>query len=43
MGDHGIKWGGKNLLDLHYTDDLSIQDENASKMNEHLEVLSVQC
>ena len=28
MGDHGIKWGGKNLLDLDYADDLSILDQN---------------
>ena len=21
MGDHGIEWGGKTLLDLDYTDD----------------------
>ena len=27
MGDHGIKWGGKTLLDLDYADDLSILDE----------------
>ena len=24
MGDHGIKWRGKTLLDLDYADDLSI-------------------
>jgi hypothetical protein len=34
MGGHGIKWGEKNLLDLDYADDLSILDENVSKMNE---------
>ena len=34
MGDHGIKWGGKTLLDVDYTDDLSILDESVSKMNE---------
>ena len=39
MGDHGIKWGGKTLLDLDYADDLSILDESVSKMNELLEVL----
>ena len=37
IGDHGIKWGGKTLLD--YADDLSILDEIVSKMNEFLEVL----
>jgi hypothetical protein len=42
MGDHGMKWGGKSLLDLYYTDDLSILDESVSKMNEVLEVLRVQ-
>ena len=41
-GDHGIKWGGKTLLDLYYADDLSILDESVSKMNEVLEVLRVQ-
>ena len=40
--DHGIKWGGKTLLDLDYADDLSILDESVSKMNEFLEVLRVQ-
>ena len=39
IGDHGIKWGGKTLLDLDYADDLSILDESVSKMNEFLEVL----
>ena len=42
MGDHGIKCGGKTLLDLDYVDDLSFLDESESKMNEHLEVLLVQ-
>jgi hypothetical protein len=44
MGDHGIKWGGKSLLDffLDYADDLSILDESVSKMNKVLEVLRVQ-
>ena len=42
MGDHGIKWGGKNLLDLDYSDDLSILEQNVSKMNGLLEVLRVQ-
>ena len=41
-GHHGIKWAGKTLLDLNYTDDLSILDESLSKMNELLEVLRVQ-
>ena len=34
IGDHGIKWGGKTLLDLDYADGLSILDESVSKMNE---------
>ena len=42
MGDHGIKWGGKTLLDLDYADVLSILDKSVSKMNELLEVLRVQ-
>ena len=42
MGDHGIKWRGKTLLDLHYADDLSILDESVSKMKELLEFLRVQ-
>ena len=33
IGDHGIKWEGKTLLDLDYADDLSILDESVSKMN----------
>ena len=33
MGDHRIKWGGNNFLDLHFADDLSILDETVSKMN----------
>ena len=39
MGEHGVKWGGKTFLDLHYADDLMILDESVSKMNELLEVL----
>ena len=39
IGDHGIKWGGKTLLDLDYADDLSILDENVNTMNKLLEVL----
>ena len=42
MGDHGIKWGGKTLLDIDYADDLCILDESVSKMNELLEFLRVQ-
>ena len=42
MGDPGIKWGGKTLLDSNYTDNLSILDESASKMNELLGVLRIQ-
>ena len=41
MGEHGIKWGGKTLLDLDYADCLSILDESVSKLNELLEVLRV--
>ena len=33
IGDHGIKWGGKTLLDLDYADDLSILDESVTNMN----------
>ena len=42
MGDHGIKQGGKNLLDLDYVDDLSILDETMTKMYDLLEVLLFQ-
>ena len=42
MGDHGIKWEGKTLLNFDYADDLSIIDESVSKMNEFLKVLRVQ-
>ena len=42
MGDHGIKWGGKPLLDLDYADDLSMLDESVNEINELLEVLRVQ-
>ena len=42
IGDHIIKWGGKNLLDLDYAYDLSILDKNVSKINKFLEVLQVQ-
>ena len=42
MGNQGIKWGEKTLLNLDYADDLSILDESVSKMNEVLEVSRVQ-
>ena len=42
IGDHGINWGAKTLLDLDYADNLSILDESVSKMNEILKVLRVQ-
>ena len=42
MGEHGIKWGIKTLLQLNYADDLRILDGNFSKMNKLLEVLRVQ-
>jgi len=42
MRDHGIKWGGKTLLDQDYAGDLRIVDGSVSKMNELLEVLQVQ-
>ena len=41
MGDHGIKWGGKTSLVSDYADDLSILDENMSKMNKLFEVLRI--
>ena len=40
MGEHGIKWGRKTILDLDCPNDLSILD--FGKMNELLEVLRVQ-
>ena len=42
IGDHGIKRGGKTLLDLDYGDDLGILDDSVSKMKEFLEFLRVQ-
>ena len=42
VGEHGIKWGSKTLLDLDYADDLSILDENVRKMVDFLEVLRAQ-
>ena len=42
MGEHGIKWGRKTFQDFDYADDLSIQDESVSKMNNLSEVLRVQ-
>ena len=42
IGGHGIKWGGKILLDLDYADDLSILAESVGKINELLEGLRVQ-
>ena len=36
-GNHRIKWGGKTLLDLDYSEDLSILDECVSKINEFLD------
>ena len=41
-GDHGTKWGGNTLLDLDYTNDLTILGESVSKMNELLEPFRVQ-
>ena len=31
IGDHGLKRGGKTLLDLNYADGLSILDESVRK------------
>ena len=42
MGDHGIKWENKTLLDFDYADDLSILDENVGQMKELLKVLRVE-
>ena len=36
-GEHGISWESNTLLFLGYADDLSILDENGSKMNAFLE------
>ena len=38
MGDHGIKLGGKILLDLDYANDLSILNESVGRMNEFLKL-----
>ena len=32
-GDHGIRWGGKTILDFNYADDLTILDESGLKIN----------
>jgi len=42
VGEHGIKWRSKTLLDLHHVDDLSFLDENVCKINELSEVLQLQ-
>ena len=42
VGDCGIKWAGKILINLDFVDDFNILDESASKMNEILEALRVQ-
>ena len=42
MGEYEMKWRSKTSLDLNYADDLSILDENASKIDELLNVLCVQ-
>ena len=42
LREHGIKWGGKTLLDFDYADDPNILDENVSKKNELLQVLRAQ-
>ena len=39
--EHGVKWESKTLVVLKHADDLSILNENVSKMNELLEVLRV--
>ena len=41
MGEQEIHWGSKTLLRLNYADDLSILDENATKMNEFMKVQRV--
>jgi len=38
MREHRIKCGSRSLLDLGYTDDMTILDENARKINEFLEI-----
>ena len=40
--DHGIKWGGKNLLHFDHAGDLSILDECLSMMNQLSKVLQVE-
>jgi hypothetical protein len=41
MGEHGIKWEGKTLLELDDSGDLSILEKNVSKMSNFLEVFRV--
>ena len=44
MGDHGIKWGGKKLLDVDYANEPSILDGSEWKMNEVFEdFASLEC
>ena len=42
MGKLGIRRETKTLPDLHYVDDLSVNDKNTGKMNDFLEVLRAQ-
>ena len=42
MGEHGIKYRGKNFLNWDYAEDLSILDKSLSRIDELLEVLRVQ-
>ena len=43
IGEYGTNWVSKTFLDLDSADDLSIPDENFSKVKEVLKFLRVQC
>ena len=41
MREHRFKWKVKTILDLHYTKDLNVLDENVWKMNDFSEILRI--
>ena len=42
MGDHGIKWDSKTLLDLEYAHEFIILVDNVGKINDFSDVLRTQ-
>ena len=39
LGEHRIKWRGKDIQDLECADDLGLVDESVRRMSETLDVL----